>query len=114
MKTAFIILACGLISAGALVAQQVVEKETKTTTTTKTTTGTGTIAEYVPGSTFVLKETSGPVTYRYGNKVTYVTKSGTVIPEAELKTRIKVGNPVSVDYVTEGDSRVINKIVIDD
>jgi hypothetical protein len=49
MKTAFILLACGLISAGALVAQQVVEKETTTTTTTtKTTTGSGTVAEFVP------------------------------------------------------------------
>jgi hypothetical protein len=114
MKTVFIVLACGLISAGALVAQAVEKETTTTTTMTKTTTGTGTIAEYVPGSTFVLKETSGPVTYRYGNKVTYVTRSGKAIPEAELKTRIRVGAPVSVDYVTEGDSRVINKVVIDD
>ena len=53
----------------------------KTTTTTTTTYGSGTITEYTPGSTFVLKEESGPVTYKYGDSVTYVTKSGTVLTE---------------------------------
>jgi hypothetical protein len=111
MKSAFLLLAaCGLFCTGAAIA---VDKET-TTTTTKTTTSTGTIAEYSPGSTFVVKESSGPVTYRYGKKVTYVTKSGKEIPEAELKTRIKVGSPVSVHYGMEGDARVVNKVVIDD
>src|SRR6187401_548505 len=98
MKTPFLLLACGLLSAGALVAAG--KETTTTTTTTKTTTSTGTLTEYVPGTTFVVKESSGPVTYRYGKKVTYVTRSGKEIPEAELKTRIRVGSPVSVDYVS--------------
>ena len=34
----------------------------ETTTTSTTTQGTGTITEYTPGSTIVLKETSGPRT----------------------------------------------------
>ncbi len=110
MKKTLLLLACSALCAGSLVAA---DKET-TTTTTKTTTSTGTISEYAPGSTFVVKETSGPVTYKYGKKVTYVTKSGKEIPEAELKTRIKVGNPVSVDYATEGDTRIVNRVVIDD
>jgi hypothetical protein len=112
MKTAFLLLACGLLCAGTAVAAD--KEKTTTTTTTKTTTSTGTIAEYSPGSTFVVKESSGPVTYRYGKKVTYVTKSGAEIPEAELRTRIKVGSPVSVHYDMEGDHRVVNKVVIDD
>jgi hypothetical protein len=45
-------------------------------TTTTTITGTGTIVEYSPGSAFVIEEKSGPVSYRYGDKVTYVTRSG--------------------------------------
>jgi hypothetical protein len=111
MKTAMI-LAFGLLTAGALAAE---EKEvTKTTTTTTTTTSTGTLTEYAPGTTFIVKETSGPVTYKYGKTVTYVTKSGKEIPEAELKTRIKVGSPVSVHYSSEGDTRYVNKVVIDD
>ena len=85
-----------------------------TTTTTKTTVGTGTITEYVPTKTFIVKETSGPVTYRYGKKVTYVTKSGKTLSDADVTTRIKVGVPVSVHYATEGDTRIINRVEIDD
>jgi hypothetical protein len=84
------------------------------TSTTTTTTSTGTIEEYAPGSTFVVKETTGPVKYRYGKKVTYVTKSGKVLTDADVKTRIKVGSPVRVSYDADGDARVINRIEIDD
>src|SRR5262245_31744943 len=76
----------------------------------KVTTSTGTITEYSPGTTFVVKETSGPVTYRYGKKVTYVTKSGKALDEAAVKTRIKVGAPVSVGYTMEGEHRVISRV----
>jgi hypothetical protein len=114
MKTSLILLACGLLSCTALVAadKEVTTSTTKTTTTT--TSSSGTLSEYVPGTTFVMKEESGPVTYRYGKKVTYVTKSGKEIPDAEIKTRLRVGSPVSVDYVTEGDARIVNRVVIDD
>jgi len=84
------------------------------TTTTTTTIGTGTISEYAPGSTFVVKETSGPVTYRYGQKVTYVTRKGTTLSDDEVRTRIKVGVPVHVHYATEGDARVINRVEVDE
>ena len=84
------------------------------TSTTTTTTSTGTISEYTPGTTFVVKETSGPVTYKYGKSVTYVTKKGKTLSEADVKTRIKVGVPVSVHYSTEGDSRVISRVEVDD
>lgn len=109
MKTILLTLACAaftLVSAFG--------DDKKTVTTTTTTTGTGTITEYTPGSTFVVKETSGPVSYRYGEKVSYVTKSGTVLTEDQVKTRIKVGVPVTVHYASEGDARVVNKVVIDD
>lgn len=85
-----------------------------TTTTTSSTVGTGTITEYSPGQTFIVKETSGPVTYRYGKKVTYVTKKGKTLTDDEVRTRIKVGAPVSVQYATEGDARVISRVEIDD
>jgi len=90
------------------------DETTTSTTTTRTTTSTGTISEYTPGTTFVMKESSGPVTYRYGKKVTYVTKKGKVLTEDDVKTRIKVGIPVSVGYVTEGDTRVISRVEVDD
>jgi len=84
------------------------------TTTTSTTVGTGTISEYAPGSTFIVKETSGPVTYRYGKKVTYVTRKGTTLSDDEVRTRIKVGVPVHVHYDTDGDARVINRVEVDE
>ena len=86
----------------------------KTTTTTKTTTSTGTISEYAPGTKFVMKESSGPMNYRYGKTVTYVTKSGKTLTEEQVRSRIKVGAPVSVHYATEGKERVINRVEIDD
>jgi hypothetical protein len=98
-----------------------VEKTTTTTTnggtvstSTKTTTSSGTITEYTPGSTFIVKESSGPIKYRYGKSVTYVTKSGKTISDDEVRTRIKVGAPVHVYYVTEGSDRVISRVEIDD
>ena len=90
------------------------EKSTTTTTTTKTTTSAGTVTEYAPGKTFVIKESSGPVTYRYGQKVVYVTKGGKTLTDDEVRTRIKVGAPVSVHYSTEGQNRIINRVEIDD
>ena len=88
--------------------------QTTSTTTTKTTTSTGTIHEYSPGTSFVVKESSGPVNYRYGKSVTYVTKKGKTLSEADVKTRIRVGAPVSVHYTTEGDNRVISRVEVDD
>lgn len=85
-----------------------------TTTTTTTTMGTGTITEYTPGSALIVRETTGPVTYRYGDSVTYVTRKGRTLTAAEAATRIKVGIPVSVSYATEGNDRVVNRIEIDD
>lgn len=88
--------------------------QTTTTTTTTTTTGSGTITEYSPGETFIVKESTGPVTYSYGDSVAYVTKSGTTLTEADVKSRIKVGVPVSVSYTTVEDKRVIDRVEIDD
>jgi ligand-binding SRPBCC domain-containing protein len=85
-----------------------------TSTSVSSTTSTGTIHEYTPGSSFVVKETSGPVNYRYGKKVTYVTKKGKTLSDDEVRTRIKVGAPVSVHYSTEGSERVIDRVEIDD
>jgi len=86
----------------------------QTTTTVQTTTSSGTLTEYTPGSTFIMKEASGPVTYAYGPSVTYVTKSGKVLTDDDVKTRIKVGSPVHVTYRTEGDRRLISRVEVDD
>ena len=85
-----------------------------TTTTTTTTEGTGTITTYSPGQTIVLKETAGPRTYRFGKTVTYVTRSGRTLDEDAVKTRIKVGVPVRVHYVGEGDAMMVDRVILDE
>jgi len=97
IKKALFIPLLGLIASVAIAA----DVEKTTTTTTKVTTSTGTIAEYAPGTTFVVKETSGPVTYRYGEKVVYVTKKGKTLTEDEVRTRIKIGLDGAVQSIPQ-------------
>jgi hypothetical protein len=103
-----------LLAIASAMVTSVVFAQTETTTTTTTTRATGTVTEYSPGSAFVVKETSGPVSYRYGDKVTYATRSGKTLTDDEVRTRIKVGVPVSVQYSTKGSDRVISRVEIDD
>ena len=86
----------------------------ETTTTTTTTDASGTITEYSPGSTIVLKETSGPRHYRFGKSVTYVTRSGKVLDEDVVKTRVKVGVPVRVHYIGTGDAMMVDRVILDE
>jgi len=85
-----------------------------TTTTTTTTEGSGTITEFTPGTTIVLKESSGPKHYRFGKTVTYVTRSGRTLDEETVKTRIKVGVPVHVHYLGEGDNMLVDRVILDE
>jgi hypothetical protein len=86
----------------------------QTTTTTTTTEGNGTITEYTPGSAIVLRESTGPVRYRFGKTVTYVTRSGRVLDEATVKTRIKVGVPVRVHFVGTAPDMMVDRVILDE
>jgi hypothetical protein len=86
----------------------------ETTTTTTTTEGNGTITEFTPGSAIVLRETSGPVHYRFGNTVTYVTRGGRVLDEDAVRTKVKVGVPVRVHYVGTGPNMVVDRVILDE
>ena len=86
----------------------------ETTTTTTTTDANGTITEYTPGSAIVLKETSGPVRYRFGKTVTYVTRSGRVLDPDVVRTRVKVGVPVRVHYTGPGDNMMVDRVIVDE
>ena len=98
----------------ALAAPFAFAQTSSTTTTTTTTEGTGTITTYTPGQTIVLKETAGPRTYRFGKTVTYVTRSGKTLDEDTVRTRIKVGVPVRVHYVGEGDAMMVDRVTLDE
>jgi hypothetical protein len=78
------------------------------------TTDSGTITEYTPGSAIVLKEASGPRHYHFGKKVVYVTKSGKELDEDMVKTRVRVGVPVHVEYSGEGDNMIVSRVVLDE
>lgn len=86
----------------------------QTTTTTTTTDANGTITDYTPGSAIVLKETSGPVRYRFGKTVTYVTRSGRVLDPDVVRTRVKVGVPVHVHYSGTGDNMLVDRVIVDE
>src|SRR5437762_5788851 len=86
----------------------------ETTTTTTTTDASGTITEFSPGSTIVLKESTGPRHYRFGKTVTYVTRSGKVLNADTVRTRIKVGVPVRVHYTGTGDNMMVDRVILDE
>ena len=94
--------------------QDVPKQPQKTTNTTSTATeDTGTITQYTPGSAIVLKETSGPVHYRFGKTVTYVSRSGKVLDEKTVRTKIKVGVPVRVHYAGTGENKVVDRVILE-
>jgi hypothetical protein len=94
--------------------QDVPQQRQQTTNTTSTTSEkTGAITQYTPGSAIVLRETSGPVSYRFGKTVTYVTRSGKVLDQNTVRTRIKVGVPVRVHYVGTGEKRVVDRVILE-
>ncbi len=96
-----------------LMKTQDVPKPQTTTAATTATEDAGTITQYSPGSAIVLKETSGPVHYRFGKTVTYVSRSGKVLDEKTVKTRIKVGVPVRVHYAGTGEHKVVDRVILE-
>ena len=90
------------------------QRQTTTAQTTSTTEATGTITEYTPGSAIVLRESSGPVSYRFGKTVTYVTRSGRVLDAATVKSKIGVGVPVRVHYAGTGTNMVVDRVILEE
>jgi hypothetical protein len=90
------------------------QRQTTTNQTTSTTEANGTITEYTPGSAIVLRERTGPVRYRFGKTVTYVTRSGRVLDEATVKSKIRVGVPVRVHFTGTGTNMVVDRVVLEE
>ena len=109
MKKLLLSLAC------AAAAPLVFAQEASTTTTTTTyTDGTGTIAEYSPGQTIMLKETNGVRPYKFTKTTTYVTRSGKVLTDDEVRTRIKIGLPIQVRFAQRDNDMVVERVTVDD
>ena len=103
MRRTILALSCAALVAGTAVGAEVI-------TTTRS---TGTLHEFVPGETIVMKESAGPVRYRYSKNVTYVTRSGRVLPAERARTYMRVGRPLIVHYDTDRDERFVNKVEFD-
>ena len=74
----------------------------------------GTITQYTPGSAIVLRESNGPVRYRFGQTVSYVTRSGRMLDETTVKERIRVGVPVRVHYTGTGPNMVVDRVILEE
>jgi len=61
-----------------------------------------------------LREGGGPKPYYFGKTVTYMTRSGKVLDEDAVKSRIKVAVPIQVHYRGEGANRTIDRVILDE
>jgi hypothetical protein len=120
-KKTIIILACGaLITPMALAQTRAKHKKQRTAATEqpitvtgtflKLTTGEGSAASYQPFKTLVVREdrSNTPGSYVLSGPGRVVNKKGEVI-----QTAIKPGTHVRVFYVSTGDSRIVDHVVID-
>jgi hypothetical protein len=65
-------------------------------------------------SAAILKEGGRPKPYYFGKTVTYMTRSGKVLDEDAVKSRIKVAVPIQVHYRGEGANRTIDRVILDE
>ncbi len=111
---------CALAPVTAVHAQQTVvttQQPTTVTTvqqpaavvqTTETNTA-GTVTSFTPGSSqIVVKTASGPATYNYTKKTTFVDASGNVVSYES----IKAGDPTTVYYSTVDGQPIVSKVVV--
>ena len=120
MKKSILILACAAIAPFAFAQTSTTTTESTTTktnpvtteTTTTTTSTEGTVATFEPGKTIVVRRNGadGPISYALGKTVRFLNRAGTEIEAA----RIKPGTRVHVYYDGTGETRVVNRVVVDE
>jgi hypothetical protein len=119
MKKTLVTLACALLAPLAFAQTETTTTQSTATnpvtgasqTTTTTTTSEGTVTTFTPGKTIVVKATTGdPISYALGKTVRIVNKAGTEIKES----MIRPGARVHVYYDGTGETRVVNRVVVDD
>jgi hypothetical protein len=122
MKKSILILACAAIAPFAFAQTSTTTTESTTsktnpiTSSTETTTSTtftdGTVTTFEPGKTIVVRKVgvTDPLSYVLGKTVRYVNKAG-----AEIQaSMIKPGARVHVYYDGTGETRVVNRVVVDE
>jgi hypothetical protein len=121
IKKIIVILACSALIAPVALAQSLSKHKKRTTIATeqpvtvtgtiiKMTTGEGSAANYQPFKTLVVREdrSNTPGSYVLKGPGHVVNKKGEVI-----QTSIKPGAHVRVYYVSTGDSRIVDHVVVD-
>ncbi|MDP9253746.1 MAG: hypothetical protein M3O66_02210 [Verrucomicrobiota bacterium] len=120
MKKTIVTLACALVAPLAFAQTDTTTTQSTTTnpvtgssqTTTTTTSSDGTVTTFEPGKTIVLRTTmaTDPISYMLGKTVRYVNKVG-----KEIKaSMIRPGAKVHVYYDGTGETRVVNRVVVDE
>ena len=131
MKSTMIALACALAAPMAFgqtsttveqtTATAPVERTTEQTTTTtapvtarstETTTTTysaGTVSTYEPGKTIVVKSERGPVSFALGTAARIVDGAGKIVTAP-----VRAGQKVRVYYTGTGDTRVVERVQVED
>ena len=107
MKKLLLSLTCAALAPLALA-------QTATTTTTTYSDGSGTITEFTPGETVVLRENDMVRPYKVTKTTTYVTRSGKALSEDEVRTRIRIGLPISVKFMKRDNDMVVERVTVDD
>ena len=115
MKKTIVILACALIAPLAFAQTSTTTEQTTTTQpattaeTTTTTTAEGTVTTYEPGKTIVVKSDQGPVSFALGTAARIVDGGGKVVT-APLRS----GQKVRVYYTGTGDTRVVERVQVEE
>jgi multidrug resistance efflux pump len=122
MKKSILILACAAIAPFAFAQTSTTTTESTTTktnpvastteTTTTTTSTDGTVTTFEPGKTIVVRRVgvTDPISYVLGKTVRYVNKAGAEIQAATIKP----GARVHVYYDGTGETRTVNRVVVDE
>ena len=115
MNKSIITVACALIApvAFAQTSTTTTEQTTTapaTTTTTTTTYETGTVETYTPGKTIVVKsERQGPLSFALGTAARVVNGTGKIVTAP-----LRPGEKVRVYYTGTGDTRVVERVQVED
>jgi hypothetical protein len=114
MKSILLSIVCALAAplAFAQVSTTTTEQTTTqpaTTTETTTTYTAGTVTTYQPGKTIVVKSDQGPVSFALGTAAHIVNGAGKVVT-----TALRPGERVKVYYTGTGDTRVVERVIVED
>jgi hypothetical protein len=116
MRKTILGLACALIAPFAFAqtstttTDQTTTTNPSTTTTTQSTTySSGTVTTYTPGKTIVVKSTEGPVSFALGTAANIVDGAGKVVTAP-----LRAGQKVRVYYTGTGDSRTVERVIVEE